>query len=207
MFSRLSDSAPVKDRSLSHHESTKVAPGMDAAVIRTPRLRLVPMTPDFLRALIADRMDLAAEIGGFAIPSQTLIPKWVLEARLGTLEKDPSLQPWLLRSIVLSDPGAMVGDIGFHDRPGAQYLREYCDFGVEIGYSIAPAFRRRGFASEALRGMLDWASGHHGVRAFVLSISPANDASLRLAAAMGFDKVGPYLDDADVQEDIFLLDF
>ena len=177
-----------------------------SSVIRTPRLGLVPMTRDFLRALIADQRDSAAEIGGFAVPSETLVPKWVLELRLRTLERDPSLQPWLLRAIVLLETGTMVGDIGFHDRPGADYLREYCDYGVELGYSISPEHRRQGYAVEALRGMVDWALGHHGIRSFILSISPVNDPSLRLAASMGFKRVGAHEDDVDGPEDIFLLE-
>jgi RimJ/RimL family protein N-acetyltransferase len=178
----------------------------DSAVIRTPRLSLVPMTPDFLRALIAGQSDRATEIAGFAVPAETLVPKWVLELRLWTVEADPSLQPWLLRSIVLRETGTMVGDIGFHDRPGAQYLREYCDFGVEMGYSIAPEHRQQGYAGEALRGMIDWARGHHDVRSFILSINPTNVPSLRMATALGFQKVGAHEDDIDGPEDIYLLD-
>jgi ribosomal-protein-alanine N-acetyltransferase len=174
--------------------------------IRTARLRLVPMTPDFLRALIAGQLDQAALIAGFAVPSGTLIPKWVLEHRLRTVEQDPTLQPWLLRSIVLAETETMIGDIGFHDRPGADYLREYCEFGVELGYSISPEHRRLGYANEALHGMLGWALDQHRVRSFILSISPANDASLRLAASMGFQKVGSHEDDVDGPEDIYLLD-
>lgn len=177
------------------------------SVIRTARLGLVPMSVDFLRALIAGDPKRATEIGGFAVPSETLLPRWVLELRLRTMENDPTLQPWLLRSIVLLETGTMIGDIGFHDRPGADYLREYCDFGVELGYSVQPAYRRRGFAREALNGMLDWASGLHGVHSFILSINPDNDASLGLAVSMGFKRVGAHEDDVDGPEDIYLLDF
>lgn len=181
--------------------------GDPGSTIRTARLGLVPMSADFLRALIAGDAKVAAAIGGFAVPSETQLPTWVLELRLRTLEKDPALQPWLLRSIVLLETGTMIGDIGFHDRPGADYLREYCDFGVELGYSVQPAYRRRGFAREALNGMLDWASGLHGVRSFVLSINPGNDPSLGLAVSMGFKRVGAHEDDVDGPEDIYLLDF
>jgi RimJ/RimL family protein N-acetyltransferase len=75
-----------------------------------------------------------------------------------------------------------------------------------MGYSIHPEYRQQGFAREAVRGMIDWAQGHHGVRSFVLSISPRNQASLRLAASMGFQKVGAHQDDVDGAEDVFLLE-
>ena len=101
----------------------------------------------------------------------------------------------------------MIGDIGFHGRPGAQHLREYCDFGVELGYSILLEHRRQGFGREALCAMLGWAREQHDVRSFVLSISPSNEASRGLAGALDFRKVGSHVDEVDGVEDIFLREF
>jgi RimJ/RimL family protein N-acetyltransferase len=53
---------------------------------------------------------------------------------------------------------------------------------------------------------MDWATRAHGVRRFVLSISPANEPSLRLARKFGFRKVGSVTDPEDGVEDVFLLD-
>ena len=49
-------------------------------------------------------------------------------------------------------PRALVGVIGFGGAPK--------DGRVVIGYSIAPEFRRRGVASEAVGALVTWALSH-----------------------------------------------
>lgn len=56
----------------------------------------------------------------------------------------------------------MVAEVGFHGPPDG-------DGWVEIGYRVVAGYRRRGFAEEACRGLLDWAlaRGVAGVRAAI----------------------------------------
>jgi RimJ/RimL family protein N-acetyltransferase len=61
-----------------------------------------------------------------------------------------------------------------------------------------------GFASEAAAALMQWATLEHGVKSFILSISPTNEPSLRLAEKFGFRKVGSVTDPEDGMEDIFL---
>ena len=53
----------------------------------------------------------------------------------------------------------MLGHIGFHGPPDERGM-------AEMGYTVLPPFRRRGYALEAARGMMDWALREHGVRLF-----------------------------------------
>src|SRR5690606_4392165 len=105
----------------------------------------------------------------------------VLELRLRQLQGDPALQPWLLRAIGLRSAVQMIGHIGFHDAPGAEYLNAWCPGGVALGFSVFPAHRRKGYAREASAAMLGWAARAHPVTGFVLSIAPDNLPSQRLA--------------------------
>ena len=50
-----------------------------------------------------------------------------------------------------------------------------------------------------------WAHETQGVSQFVVAISPENVASLRLAAGLGFVKVGTHVDEVDGIEDVFSL--
>jgi RimJ/RimL family protein N-acetyltransferase len=52
-----------------------------------------------------------------------------------------------------------------------------------------------------------WARDEHGITEFVVSISPGNTPSLRLAASLGFVKVGSHIDEVDGLEDIFRLTY
>ena len=129
-----------------------------------------------------------------------------MELRLAKLREESDLVPWLLRAIGLRETKRMVGYIGFHTKPGAEYLRPYAGDAVEFGYTIFPEYRRMGFASEAAGALMQWATHEHGVRRFVVSISPANEASLRLARKFGLRKVGTVTAPEDGVEDVFLLE-
>ncbi len=158
------------------------------------------MSAPFMQAL-ADR-DLRRadrEIGA-------MVPAWLPEQlehfvqyRLAQLEVDPSVREWLGRAMVVQDEGGrrrVVGTVGFHGPPDDQGR-------LEIGYSVDPEYRRRGFAREAAQAMFEWAAANHGVRRFIASISPTNDASLELAAGFGFVQTGSQMDDVDGLELVF----
>ena len=76
--------------------------------------------------------------------------------------------------------------------------------GVELGYTVFEPDRRRGYASEACRGMMDWAARNHGVTRFVVSIGLGNVASLAMAKRLGFLRVGSCTDLVDGPEDVFV---
>ena len=106
--------------------------------------------------------------------------------RLEQIEVNPAYRPWSLRAIALREQSQMVGYIGFHTVPGASYLEPYAPDGVEFGYTVFPPFRRRGFAREACQALMYWANEKHQVSQFVLSISPDNIPSRRLAEQLRF---------------------
>jgi [ribosomal protein S5]-alanine N-acetyltransferase len=175
-------------------------------IIRSPRLDLISLSPDFLNASIKGDLESASQLINLVIPNDWLEAKWIMEIRLGQLREDPALEPWLLRAIGLRETRTMIGFIGFHTRPGAAYLNSYAPGGVEFGYTIFPEYRKKGYASEATQALMDWATREHGVKRFVVSISPANEPSLRLARKFSFRKVGTVADPEDGVEDIFLLE-
>jgi ribosomal-protein-alanine N-acetyltransferase len=171
----------------------------DVPPIQTERLELVSMSVPFLEAL--GRNDVAAamrEVGAS-------VPSWLPEQlehfvqyRLATLRVDPSARPWLGRALVVTaKDGArrVIGTAGFHAPPDAEGR-------VEIGYRVDPDYRRQGYAIEAVRGLFDWAAAQ-GVNRFIASISPDNEASLSMAAKLGFRQVGEQVDEIDGLELVF----
>ena len=167
--------------------------------IRTDRLELVSMSIPFLEAL--ERDDVVAATGeiGAVVPAD--MPEDLAQFvryRLATLAADPSRQPWLGRAMVLTDETGtrrVVGTIGFHDAPDEAGR-------VEIGYRVEPAYRRRGYALEAVRAMFDWAA-ERGIRRFVASVAPDNVASLALIGRLGFREIGSQVDEIDGLELVF----
>ena len=53
--------------------------------------------------------------------------------------------------------------------------------------------------------MIRWACAERGVETFVVSISPSNEASLGMAAKLGFEQVGSQIDEVDGEEWVFEL--
>jgi RimJ/RimL family protein N-acetyltransferase len=91
----------------------------------------------------------------------------------------------------------MVGHVGFHGPPGYNALK--AADAVEVGYTIFPEHRRRGYATEAVRALLDWARAQ-GIHRFVASVGPQNEPSLALVRRLGFREVGRHWDDEDGEE-------
>lgn len=170
--------------------------------IHSDRLDLVSLAPAFLRAALGHDLAAAERLLGATLPDGLLDATDVLDLRLKQLETDPTLQPWLLRAILLRERRVMVGHIGFHTAPGAEYLRPYAPGGVEFGFTVYPPFLRQGYAREASNALMRWAHHVHGVTRFVLTISPDNAASQALAAGLGFVRIGSHIDEVDGFEDI-----
>jgi RimJ/RimL family protein N-acetyltransferase len=176
--------------------------------ICSPRLRLVSLSPAFLRASLDGRLGQAERLIEARLPAD-----WpagnepVLRRRLAQLEANPGEQPWLLRAMVLDQaaargpsevrvPGTMIGRIGFHGPPDARAA-------LEVGYAVEPAYRRQGYAEEAVRALLDWATREHDIQHFVASVSPTNQPSLRLVKKLGFQMTGEQWDEVDGLELVF----
>lgn len=81
------------------------------------------------------------------------------------------------------ESGSVVGDIGFHGPPD--------DVGtVEVGYSVAPSRRRRGYATEAATAIIAWALSQPSVQAIVAGCDPDNVPSVHTLERVGFSRTG-----------------
>jgi ribosomal-protein-alanine N-acetyltransferase len=176
---------------------------VDVPPIRTERLELVSMSVPFMTALRAGDLTAAsAEIGAVVPANLRDGLESFLAYRLTDLAAHPEWQPWLGRAMVLTDDEGtrrVVGTIGFHAPPDGEGR-------AEIGYSVQAEFRRRGLASEAVRGLLAWAEHEHDVRRFRAAVAPHNVASLAIVRSFGFHQVGLQIDEEDGPELVFHLD-
>lgn len=161
-------------------------------------IRFVKLPPDVLEALVAGDRATAAERTGVAI-SEFLAGEecaWLWRIRLEQIARDPASADWVARAAVSDPDGAVVGHAGFHGPPDEHGM-------VEVGYTVDPAFRRRGYARAMLAELLRWARADDRVRVVRASISPENAASLATIAGFGFEKVGEQWDEEDGLETIF----
>ena len=162
---------------------------MTALQIGTDRLLLMPLHADDAAALFAYRSN--PEVCRF----QTWAPGSVAEAErfIASMDGVPFDTPgtWFQLGIQLGDSGPLVGDLGV--RVPADEPRQ-----AEIGFTIAPAYQRRGIGSEAVEGLLGHLFEHAGKHRVFASADPRNAASANLLRRVGMRQ------EAHFRESLFL---
>jgi len=163
------------------------------------------MSEKFLEACISNEFARAEALIGLKIPHEWQTTQQLMALRLADCHADPAYHPWSLRAISLKATGEMVGHIGFHTKPNPECLLPFVPDGIEFGYTIFAEHQRKGYATEAIRGLIRWGIQQREIRHFVVTIAPANVASQLLAKKLGFVKVGEHQDEADGLEEVFVL--
>ncbi|MBJ7454058.1 MAG: GNAT family N-acetyltransferase [Blastococcus sp.] len=156
------------------------------------QVALVRLGPAALRAL-ADG-DLATAEASASVPLSPYLAgpecRWVWSVRAEQAVADPRSAGWITG--VVWDPRhrLAVGRAGVHGPPDEVGM-------VEVGYSIDPLHRRRGYARAAVRALLEEAAAAPEVTVVRASVGPGNEASLALVRSLGFVAVGEQIDEQD----------
>jgi RimJ/RimL family protein N-acetyltransferase len=162
--------------------------------------------------LVANQFQLAdaAELAGYRSDAETAryqgwaAPYSVAEAHrliAGQLDvAQPKAGEWL--QIALRLDGELIGDVAVGmSRDGRV---------ADIGYTLAPPYRHRGFAVEAVGALADRVFALTAVERLRASLDPRNRASARVVEQLGFRFTGcydvPQSDpDASVDDDVYAL--
>lgn len=153
-------------------------------VLRTKDLLLRPIALEHLRAYRRGREELSRVLGvevpqGWPWAETEGILPWVERQ----LEEDPTRIGWLAWSFIHSAERILIGDGGFGGKPDAAGV-------VQMGYNILPGWQRRGYATQAVRALVDWAFGHGEVRAIEAETLHDGVASIRVLDKLGARRVG-----------------
>jgi ribosomal-protein-alanine N-acetyltransferase len=152
--------------------------------IETARLRLIPCSVAAAQAASADRAGLAAALG-MRVPADW--PGEDLRDFLPVYGQIVSAEAaeagWGIWLALHPAEQSLIGDIGFKGPPDSAGR-------VEIGYSILPAFRRQGYASEAARALVGWALAQPDVRRVAAECLDDNRASIRVLEHAGLQLLG-----------------
>jgi RimJ/RimL family protein N-acetyltransferase len=102
----------------------------------------------------------------------------------------PGEPGWVQLSVEDRATGELVGDVGLSpaaDEPGV----------IKLGYTIAPEFQRRGFATEAVRALVDYAFDVLGADLVRIYAAGDNVASHRVAEKAGLRLVERFRHEED----------
>lgn len=150
--------------------------------IVTSRLDLVPATYEHCVAEIED-IDRFAAMLHVRVPVDWPPPLNDEQSQqffLVFLRDHPDLVGWCVWYIVLREGGVrtLIGNAGFKGAP--------LDGAVEMGYSIVPAYQRRGYGSEAIDALVRWAFEDRRVRRVIAETYPDNAGSIGVLQKIGF---------------------
>jgi [ribosomal protein S5]-alanine N-acetyltransferase len=104
-----------------------------------------------------------------------------IEMYLEQLKRDSSVKGWGVWFVILRENHQVIGDIGFKGKPNEQKT-------VEIGYGIIPAAQNKGFATEAVQGLIDWAFSSGQVEKVIAECLEDNIASIRVLEKIGMER-------------------
>lgn len=145
-----------------------------ATIIQTDRLRLRELTLDDLFAVYAlSREDSMARW----IPDQVYAyeseAREVIDLLMTCYEK--RLYPYVL-GVELIETDTLIGHVGLSETPE----------GIEIGYAIGEDYQRRGYATEAVTAVINWAREGLNLKLIYGFVKDGNIASLSVLAKTEF---------------------
>ena len=84
-------------------------------------------------------------------------------------------------AIVLVDENRLIGDMGIS-------FTNHNNMQTEIGCTLHKDYQKKGYATEALKAMVDYLFGTLDKHRIIASVDPRNTASIRLIERLGFRK-------------------
>ncbi len=161
-------------------------------IIQTDRLTLRPINIEDKEAIFSYRSDVETNKYQGWIPktledTESFIEKSAIKANIaGT---------WFQLVIIEKETKKIVGDIGIH------FLDD--DMQIEIGCTLNKNFQNIGYATEALKCIIDYLFKTLNKHRIFTSIDPDNTNSIRLVERIGFRKEAHFKESLFINEQWF----
>ena len=154
-------------------------------------VRIIPATSAHVVAFLRDPQDLSALLGSPVPQGWPEFPE-AFPHTLHRLEAHPDEADWWMHFFCDARTGVLVGSGGFAGKPAHRQ--------VEIGYEVAPAFRRRGYATAAVNALIAKAVLSGEVDHIVAHTLAGDQRSAGVLRATDFSETGhtTHPDDGDL---------
>lgn len=138
---------------------------MIALRILTERLELLPIDLDIIHS--------------------SLFKKYIKNRKnykpyLKALSKDSDLLGWGVWLVVSKNSNVIIGDIGFKGKP--------IDETVEVGYGFSPHARNKGYATESVTALIEWAFSTNRVEKVMAQCLSDNHSSIKVLEKIGMQR-------------------
>lgn len=135
--------------------------------LQTERLKIVPCTDDLLSMFSTKEYKIGPHIKMF----------------LEKLREDSTQYGWGVWLVINKENNTIIGDIGFKGKPNSENT-------VEVGYGIIPSAQNKGFATEAVNEIINWAFTHDDVDKVVAECLHDNIPSIKVLEKLNMNKIG-----------------
>jgi RimJ/RimL family protein N-acetyltransferase len=161
-------------------------------MIETERLKLIPCELQHFEAILNNQQKLGSLLQvqladnwlGFDAAQEAMQPGYQ------HLKSHPEILGWWTYLFVHKPDQTLIGLGGFKGPANEEGM-------VELGYAIAPAYRRRGLAIEATRGMIKYAFQYPGIRRVDAHTLPEKNASTGVLEKAGMTFISAVNDPDD----------
>jgi [ribosomal protein S5]-alanine N-acetyltransferase len=158
-------------------------------MIETERLQLIACNKMHLNALLQSEQALADLLGVEFAENWLIFPESI-EYSLKMLEGNPQILRWGMHLFLKRDENKIIGNGGFKGIADENGM-------VEIGYAVSPLYENRGLATEAARGMIEYAFSWSPVRMVDAHTLAEENASGRILQKCGMTKIAEKHDPED----------
>ncbi|MED3054344.1 GNAT family N-acetyltransferase [Bacillus thuringiensis] len=134
--------------------------------LETERLYIVPCTEE--------RIQIANEQGYNSGPH--------IVGHVENVKQDVALLPWGAWYVLRKEDDSVLGDIGFKGKPNEKQT-------VEIGYGFIEKYWNQGYATEAVRELIDWAFKTGEVETIIAETLLDNYSSMRVLEKLHMKRV------------------
>lgn len=164
---------------------------MNPTTVHTTRLDIRPLGADAIEALLAGDGERLRSLTGAEFSPPVAPPPYMADSLPVVCERlraNPEEAQWWNWLILQQDDRAAVGSVAFGGRPDPAGA-------VLIGYAMYPGREGHGYATEAVRAMMEWAFAQPGVRV-VRALAPVwNTPAVHVAEKVGMRPVASDEDD------------
>lgn len=151
----------------------------------TTRLRVRSFTHIDIKAFVAYRAD--PDVARYQSWSDfsTKDGQELVDSMQGTEPGVPG--EWFQLALEDRSSGVLVGDLAFH--VDAEEPRE-----AEVGFTVAPDQQRKGYGTEALTGLLDWAFPSFGLHRVIAVTDALNAPAAGLLESIGMRREAHFIE-------------
>lgn len=152
--------------------------------IDTKRLRLLPMTYDFVVKIIEN------DLSAYNLIEAVKTEMWpesadikdilhIIRDSLSHKAKPDGFDSWIF---INKEDNSIIGDGGFNGSPDEKGI-------IDIGYAIVETQRKKGFALEAVSALLKWGLSQGCVTAVTADCLESNIPSIKILTRLGMNEI------------------